>query len=118
MTRYDPVLVSKANFGALIPYQRLHITSSDSLTEALGNIENLSRELDDMHARDIHSLVKAHEAKNMTVIAEMVLRATLERKESRGVQHREDFPQRDDARWRKWIYLKKDKEHMRLWSEP
>ncbi len=102
---------------ALIPYERLIITSKDSLTRALTNIENLSKDLDNIHAQDIHFLVKAHEAKNMALMAEMILRASLERTESRGVHHREDYPDRDDANWRKWLYLRKAGSEMRLWSE-
>ena len=36
----------------------------------------------------------------------MYFTASLDRTESRGWHYREDFPERDDANWRKWIDLK------------
>jgi succinate dehydrogenase/fumarate reductase flavoprotein subunit len=53
--------------------------------------------------------MRAHEARNIREVAEMVATAALERRESRGSysHFRADFPHRDDANWRKMIVLKK-----------
>ncbi|MFO0876694.1 MAG: L-aspartate oxidase [Gemmataceae bacterium] len=39
------------------------------------------------------------ELQNMLTVARLMIWAALERKESRGVHYRSDFPQRDDAHW-------------------
>ena len=41
--------------------------------------------------------------RNLVTIARLIAGAALRREESRGGHFREDFPQRDDARWRKHI---------------
>jgi succinate dehydrogenase/fumarate reductase flavoprotein subunit len=56
-----------------------------------------------MYAADPHELVKYHETRNMVLCAELFLRASLERRESRESHYREDYPQRDDRQWLKWI---------------
>ena len=49
----------------------------------------------------------AHETANMVLNAEMKLRASLLRTESRGSHYREDFPDRDDELWRAWIVIRR-----------
>ncbi len=46
-------------------------------------------------------LVEALELENMLLLAGVIVQSALERKESRGAHFREDFPQRDDARFLK-----------------
>jgi succinate dehydrogenase/fumarate reductase flavoprotein subunit len=42
----------------------------------------------------------------MVLNAEMRLRASLVRTESRGCHYREDYPRRDDENWLAWVLLK------------
>ena len=49
-----------------------------------------------------------HETANMLLNAEMKLRASLFRTESRGTHYREDYPARDDENWLAWVLLQKD----------
>ena len=58
-------------------------------------------------ARDIHELVKVHEVRAMIQVAEMMIRSSLFRTESRGEFYREDYPKRDDENWLAWTILKK-----------
>jgi len=37
---------------------------------------------------------------NLVTVARLIARAALRREESRGAHYRQDFPNRDDARWR------------------
>jgi succinate dehydrogenase/fumarate reductase flavoprotein subunit len=39
------------------------------------------------------------------------------REESRGLHHREDFPERDDINWNTWMYLKNEQGKMQFWVE-
>ncbi|MBU1672688.1 MAG: hypothetical protein KKF41_09685 [Actinobacteria bacterium] len=64
-------------------------------------------DLPGLFAADPHELVKADETANMVLAAEMFLRSSLERTESRGDHYREDFPDTDNDRWLKWINARK-----------
>ena len=56
-----------------------------------------------------HSL-ELNEVKGSVLIAKAIMRASLERKESRGAFYREDFPERDDDHWLKNILVALDGE--------
>jgi succinate dehydrogenase/fumarate reductase flavoprotein subunit len=83
--------------------------TEEKLRLAVDLLKNLAAEEHGLHARDYHELMRAHEARNIREVAEMVATAALERRESRGSysHFRADFPNRDDANWRKMIVLKK-----------
>ena len=88
-----------------IGYQR----TESKLRKAIEDLRSLKSEEQCIRARDYHELMRAHEARNIREVAEMVATAALERRESRGSysHFRIDFPNRDDANWRKMIVLKK-----------
>ena len=43
------------------------------------------------------------ELQNLLTVARLMIWAALERKESRGVHYRSDYPDRDDARWQRHL---------------
>jgi succinate dehydrogenase/fumarate reductase flavoprotein subunit len=92
----------------------------ESLGAALLEIEELRvAALPDLAARDPHELAKLHETRNMIHVAEMFLRASLARTESRGSHFRIDHPELDNQRWLSWINLRKAGEgEMRVETEP
>ncbi len=59
-----------------------------------------------MGAPDLHQMAKLKGVQSMTLIAELVIRASLMRTESRASHYREDYPERDDKKWLKWIIIK------------
>ncbi len=61
-----------------------------------------------MVASDAHELRLVHETRNMLLNAEMKLRASLYRTESRGNHYREDYPDQDDNEWLAWVVIEKD----------
>ena len=65
-----------------------------------------------LHAYDPHYLRMAHEAQNLLLFAEMLLRSALVREESRLGHLREDFPETDNINWLKWTVLKKENDKM------
>lgn len=83
--------------------------TEEKLRKAIEELRALAAEESLLRARDYHELMRAHEARNIREVAEMVATAALERRESRGSysHFRADFPERDDANWRKMIVLKK-----------
>ena len=92
--------------------------SKDRLEEAVSKIEDVQQRLFELVAKDGHGLGKCHEAKSMALCAEMTLRAALMRTESRGTHFREDYPERDDRNWLKWIIIKQQSGKMVLSTEP
>jgi succinate dehydrogenase/fumarate reductase flavoprotein subunit len=88
-----------------IGYQR----TEEKLRKAIEELKALTAQDCLLRAHDYHELMRAHEARNIREVAEMVATAALERRESRGSysHFRADFPHRDDANWRKMVVLKK-----------
>jgi succinate dehydrogenase / fumarate reductase, flavoprotein subunit len=81
--------------------------SEKRIKKALAEIRRIAGEdLPRVKARDAHELVKAAEAKNFVLVMELYNMAALERKESRMIHFREEYPYTDDRDWRKWILLK------------
>jgi succinate dehydrogenase/fumarate reductase flavoprotein subunit len=75
--------------------------------------DRFRHELDEMvFVRDSHDLFKTFEVENIIQCATLSATASLERTESRWLpwHFRSDFPNKDDANWKKHIILKKGKE--------
>jgi succinate dehydrogenase / fumarate reductase, flavoprotein subunit len=96
----------------------LHCRNKNRLEKALARIEEIGQRLPGLRAKDGHGLGKCHEARAMALCAEMTLRAALMRTESRGWHYREDYPERDDKNWLKWVLVKQEGGRMRLSTEP
>jgi succinate dehydrogenase/fumarate reductase flavoprotein subunit len=79
---------------------------ADRMSEALDKVLALKAQVPTLGAADPHYLAACHVAESMVLGAEMFYRASLVREESRGWHLREDFPERDDANYLKWIELR------------
>jgi succinate dehydrogenase/fumarate reductase flavoprotein subunit len=56
----------------------------------------------------MRDLIKARETQTMVLSAEMTLRASIMRKETReNIFYREDYPNPDNVKWLKWIVVQK-----------
>ena len=94
------------------------LKQEERLRKGLEKIIRIKSSLDQLVASESHSLMKAHEAQNMVLIAELILRASLIRKETRGVHHREDHPKRDDQNWQTWLYCRQGENGAaKYWTE-
>jgi succinate dehydrogenase/fumarate reductase flavoprotein subunit len=108
---FSPAWTTQMLQAATFPYYVLYIKSEDRLLGALSNIMFLARHcVPGLFARDLHGLKNVHETANMILNAEMKLRASLFRKESRGTHYREDYPARDDDNFLAWIRLFMEKD--------
>lgn len=58
------------------------------------------------------NLKEAFELRNMLISAKAICLAALVRKESRSCHYREDFPQKDDANWKKSIQIVRQEDTM------
>lgn len=67
---------------------------------------------------DVTLVDKASVAKSGGTAAEMILKASLFRTESRGQHYREDHPHRDDPFWLAWVKLEEQDGEMRAVRVP
>ena len=92
--------------------------SDERLNESITRVQELNEKLPQLTAKDLHYLSKCHEVKSMVLCAELTFRSALLREESRGSHFREDFPNRDDKNWLKWVVIKQDSGKMKLSTQP
>jgi len=105
--------------NAVFPWDVSILKTEASLNRAVDKIQRVRDELLPlMGAADIHYLVESLEVRNMTLIAEAMLRASIMRKESRASHYREDYPQRDNHNWLKWILVGYDGKKLNFKTKP
>ncbi len=89
------------------------IRNENGLKLALENLEEIQRSVSDMNVPSgsgyNKNLLDAIEIQNMLTVASLVTQSALIRRESRGSQYREDFPNRDE-RWNRSIVMNKNKD--------
>jgi succinate dehydrogenase/fumarate reductase flavoprotein subunit len=116
---FSPRWTAQMLQNIITPYYMKYIKHGDRLKAGLTIVEFLrDHVVPKLYARDRHELWLAHETKNMVLSAEMVLRASLFRTESRGNHYREDYPRRNDPEWLAWVKLQERGGMMELWKEP
>jgi succinate dehydrogenase/fumarate reductase flavoprotein subunit len=92
---------------AIVPMKYNRIREAGRMKEALGILQEAKESLQRVGAADFHDLARYHSAESMLMAAEFTLTAALMREESRAQHFREDFPQRDDKSWFKWINIER-----------
>ncbi len=106
---YSPAWVTQTLQGIMIPNFVIYIKKENMLKAALAYIEELrDHHIPLLRASDMHELRLVHETKNMITTAEMKLKASIMRKESRCSHYRLDYPELDDENWQAWINIYKD----------
>ncbi|UOD35132.1 FAD-binding protein [Deferribacteraceae bacterium V6Fe1] len=117
---YSPAWITQTLQGIIIPNFVLYIKKESLLRAALAYVEELKEHyLPMIIAKDIHELRLAHETKNMIISAEMKLRASMFRKESRLSHFRLDYPEIDNKNWQVWINIYKGADgQMKLEKQP
>ena len=116
---FSPGWLMQVFHGFTVPYFILGVKHGERLQAALTLIEFLNSHLvPKLMARDPHEWRMAYEVKNMALIAEMRIKASLFRTESRGSHYREDYPRRDDPAWLAWVKLKEERGRMHAYKEP
>lgn len=108
---YSPAWVTQTLQGIMIPNFVIYIKKERMLQAALAYVEELrDHHLPMLVASDLHELRLAHETENMIYTAEMKLRASLERKESRCSHYRLDYPEIDQTNWNAWLNIYRGKD--------
>jgi L-aspartate oxidase len=72
------------------------------LESGLAEVRQLSREIPGQFSR------ARLELRNLQTVGDLILRSALARQESRGAHYRNDFPQRDDARFSRHSVIRQD----------
>ncbi len=88
------------------------------IKEVLSNLQKTKEVASRLMAANYHELVKANEAVNFSLLCELVFESALVRKESRGFHFREEYPERDDIEWLKWVILKRGDEKLKVRLDP
>jgi len=88
--------------------------NAEGLMEALASLDFWGRYVMDK----TFTAPAAWEVQNMLTVGRLIARAALERTESRGVHFRADFPDTNDAAWRRNILLRRGEDGLEVWTEP
>jgi succinate dehydrogenase/fumarate reductase flavoprotein subunit len=91
---------------------------ADRLQAALLELEGIRGEFAALGAPHTHELLRLKETEAMVLAAEIILRTSMHRTESRVSHLREDFDARDDARWLCWVDVKEQGGAHRLSNTP
>jgi len=116
---FSPAYVTEILRSLMVPYFVVQIKKADRLQAAITMVSFVEEHLiPRMKAVDAHDLRMAHEVRNMALDAEIVLRSSLFRTESRGSHYREDYPRRDDPNWLAWTIAQRTCDGMVMSKQP
>ncbi|MBM7035518.1 FAD-dependent oxidoreductase [Vibrio ulleungensis] len=124
---YSPAWVTQVLQGVMIPNFVLYIKKERMMNAALAYVEELQEShLPMLVADDLHALRLAHESENMLISAEMKLKASIIRTESRCSHYRVDCPDIDYENWQAWLNIIQaedgsmqfEKQRFDQWPEP
>jgi succinate dehydrogenase/fumarate reductase flavoprotein subunit len=103
----DAAEVTYRVHDAVVPMKYNRQREAGRMKEALEIVKEARDKLTRVGATDFHDLMRYHSAESMATAAEFTFRSALMREESRAGHFREDFPQKDDKNWFKWITIEK-----------
>lgn len=92
--------------------------SAERLETSLARLATIRDELQRLGAPHTHELVRLKETEAMVLAAEIMMRASLARTESRLSHFREDCDFRDDLNWLKWVDVSDDRGTPRITTMP
>jgi len=94
------------------------VRNERGLKEAIDTIDEIKAgEIPRLTATDYHELARTIGLKNSLHFPELLARCALLRTESRGSHYREDYPERDDKNWLKWVIAKMEGNDLKVWAE-
>lgn len=116
---FDPEWVSSQVTNIIVPYYIFGVRSGERLKAALTLLEFHEKHVaPQICVTDAHYLDAAQEVRSRIIGAKMMVSAALFREESRGLQYREDFPNRDDENWLCHVVIEQKDGEMTLSKKP
>ena len=95
------------------------VRTAKGLQQAIEMAQEIRRDkIPRLSAADGHELSRCIGLGNELLLLELLPRCALLRTESRGSHYREDYPERDDANWLKWVIAKREGDAIKIWAEP
>jgi len=114
----DPRKVKEAISSLMFKHVGI-LRDGKGMRKALRSVQTIKTEVvPRICARDMRQLREAVEAINMVTVGELVTRAALYRRESRGDHHRMDFPDRDDEKWLKYVVVSQQDRETKITTQP
>ena len=114
----DPRMIKGRIKSLMMNYVGVLKTEKGLMT-ALDQLKQIGEEnLPKLYAKGLRGAREVFETINMWTTSEMVAKASLHRKESRGLHQRLDYPERDDEHWLKNVLIKRDGEKMVIYDRP
>ena len=98
--------------------QQLMFAYDVSVWKRADRLEAIKAEFTTLAAPHTHELVRMKETEAMLLAADVVLKTSLMRTESRMSHFREDHDQRDDANWMSWIDISDERGTPRFTKTP
>jgi succinate dehydrogenase/fumarate reductase flavoprotein subunit len=114
----DAAEVTYRVHDAVVPMKYNRQREAGRMKEALGIVKEAREKLTRVGVKDFHDLARYHAAESMATAAEFTFKAALMREESRAGHFREDFMQKDDKNWFKWITIQNKKGRPALATRP
>ena len=108
LNRYEGVTPDEITWdikNAMQPLEYSGYKTEERMKEAWKLVMDAKEKLPQVVAKDWHYLSAANECRSAVLGAELFYKASMERKESRGWHMREDYKERDDKNFLKWIIL-------------
>jgi succinate dehydrogenase/fumarate reductase flavoprotein subunit len=95
------------------------IRNEKRLKEAIDIAQEIrEEEIPKLVANDYHELARCIGLSNGLLFLELLPRCALFRTESRGSHYRDDYPERDNANWLRWVIAKSSGDGIKVWAEP
>ena len=103
---------------AVSPLKYNFVKTEARIKEALRMVDEVKENIPKLVAKDAHDVMRCCEVKSMAFCAELQYKAAHMRTETRGGHIREDYPEKDDKNWLRWIEIKREGEEMKFSKVP
>jgi succinate dehydrogenase/fumarate reductase flavoprotein subunit len=100
---FNPSEVIKGVQAEVFPYDRNMFRTEKGLTESLGRLNDLWKEIRNSEAVSEEQAVQAREATAMVATARWMYASALERKETRGMHKHLDYPKQDPNQYHRLV---------------